>query len=148
MSWRDEGDEALPPPRPSEPTNLRTDILDELADHLALATEREGEREQGERSKETIWARVLKQFGDPNAIARRLWWDAMRETVMREWIQTSAIVVGAVAVLLFAALGFRQMQATNLAVLKALERQSFRRWISRFAAAQPTALQRTTSRFP
>jgi hypothetical protein len=124
MSWRDEGDQALPPPRPSEPKNLRADILDELADHLVLATKREGECEQGEPSNETIWARVLKQFGDPDAIARRLWWDAMRETVMREWVQTLAIIAGPVAVLLFVALGFRQMQATNLALLEALERQS------------------------
>jgi hypothetical protein len=122
MSWRGQAEGAMPPQRSSEPTNLREDIVDELADHLALAAERE--RDASGFSKETVWARVLKRFGGPSAIARRLWWDAMGETVMREWTQTSAIVVGVVAVLLFVALGFKQMQATNLAVLEALQRQS------------------------
>ena len=121
MSWRDGAERILPPPRSSEPKKLRTDILDELADHLALAAERERDREND--GEDAIWKRVFDKFGDPDTLALRLWWDAMWEIVMRERIQTTAIVLAALAIVVFVGFGFKQLQAANQAVLQALQQQ-------------------------
>ncbi len=56
----------LPPPRDDEPANLRHDILDELADHLACAYNRDLLR--GANPDEAR-QRVLNTFGDPAAVA-------------------------------------------------------------------------------
>jgi hypothetical protein len=118
MPWREDAEQALPPQRPKEPFTLRRDILDELEDHLALATEREQKR--SDDGEDAVRGRVLKRFGDPGAVARQLWWDAMKETVMREWIQTAVVVVMAVAVISFTGMAFKQMQAGNEAIITAL----------------------------
>lgn len=123
----------LPAPREDEPSTLRQDIADELADHLACAVRREqlrdgsagnvdlgarphpsplpeGEGESGGEPRrlgsDDWWAqptlrRVLERFGDPRAVARKLWWDAMREKIMGQRILT---VMAAVAVLACCAL--------------------------------------------
>lgn len=122
MSWRDEAERALPPPRRHEPADLRADILDELADHLALAAERERGR-NGNAGEDAIWARVLEQFGNPQTLAQRLWWDAMKETVMREWIQTTVVVLACVAVVLFLGIMFRQMQTMNQTLISVIQQQ-------------------------
>lgn len=122
MSWRDAAERALPPPRRSEPANLRADILDELADHLALAAERERER-NGNAGEDAVWARVLERFGNPQTLARRLWWDAMKETVMRGWIQTAVVVVACLAVVVFLGFMFRQMQTMNQTLISAMQQQ-------------------------
>ena len=125
MPWDKDPDRAFPSRHPREPGGLRQDILDEIADHLASAAEREAER--GDDDDETVWRRVLERFGNPDAIARRLWWDQMRETVMREWIQTGVMVVvgvAAVAGVVFMGLMLRQFGATNEAVLQALSSQN------------------------
>src|SRR3954470_19762639 len=102
----------LPAPREDEPSTLRRDIADELADHLGCAVRREQLREvevgwavptkaAGENDALTSddwWAqptlqRVLERFGDPRAVARKLWWDAMRERIMRERILTGLTLV-------------------------------------------------------
>ncbi len=97
MPWDKDPDKAFPAPHPREPGGLRQDILDEIADHLACAAdvEREGDESGNE---ETAWRRALERFGDPDAMARRLWWDQMKETIMREWIQTGVMIVAAAAV--------------------------------------------------
>lgn len=71
----------LPPPRDDEPPSLRQDILDELADHLACAYRRELLRGADPNAAH---ARVLEQFGDPAAVARRLWFDAMKGKIMAQ----------------------------------------------------------------
>ena len=76
MGWYDEAEQGLPPQRHREPTALRQEILDELTDHLTLAAERESE--SGVEDERQIRTRVLKKFGNPAAIARTLWWDAMK----------------------------------------------------------------------
>jgi hypothetical protein len=61
---------------------LRQDIIDELGDHLACALRRELLKErvgEGEARK-----RVLSRFGDPAALVRRLWRDAIWEQVMSQ----------------------------------------------------------------
>ena len=69
---------SLPPPRDDEPASLRSDILDELADHLSLAGRRETLR-QPDASDAEIRQAVLESFGDPTQITRRLYLDAMKE---------------------------------------------------------------------
>ncbi|MBX3177066.1 MAG: hypothetical protein KF886_06895 [Candidatus Hydrogenedentes bacterium] len=125
MNWNKDPDKAFPARHPREPGGLRQDILDEIADHLACAAERELER--GNDDEESVRRRVLEQFGDPDAIARKLWWDHMREIIMREWIQTGVMVVLAVAGIAgvaFMGLMLRQFGATNEAVLVALSQQN------------------------
>ncbi len=98
MTWNKDPDKSFPARHPREPGGLRQDILDEIADHLACAAEREEERQENE-DEEAVWDRVLERFGNPEAIARKLWWDQMWEAVMREWIQTGVMVVVTIAVL-------------------------------------------------
>lgn len=118
MSWRDEAEQGLPSPRRNEPGHLRQDILDELADHLAFAAERE--RDRGAKTDAEIRQRVLEHFGNPMTIARKLWFDAMKETIMRDWIQTIVIGIMCVAVVGFMTLVYKQMQTTSNAMLSAL----------------------------
>jgi hypothetical protein len=73
----------LPAPRDDEPESLRRDIVDELSDHLHCALHRElhvpaqtasGGREAAESDPATAaHRRVLSRFGNPAALARRLW---------------------------------------------------------------------------
>src|SRR5262245_50667072 len=120
----------LPAPRDDEPSSLRDDIVDELADHLACAVRREelkpssepwgsaprndmqdGMRVAGvERSappesadggaephRSPVYERVLAKFGDPRAVARRLWWDHMQERIMAQRLTAMMAVIGAAA---------------------------------------------------
>jgi hypothetical protein len=73
----------LPAPRDDEPAGLRQDILDELADHLACSYNRELLRGA---SPSEAWRSVIERFGDPAAVARRLWLDAMRGKLMAQRI--------------------------------------------------------------
>jgi len=123
MLWDKDSEAAFPAKHPREPQGLRQDILDEIADHLACATEREHEQDET-GDEETVWRRVLDKFGDPDSVARRLWWDQMRETVMREWIQTGVMIVVGLAVVVFMAVVVRQMSRSNETVLEALRANS------------------------
>jgi hypothetical protein len=89
-----------PAPQPDEPESLRQDILDELNDHLQSAYDHELIKTG---DNQTAAARVLDRFGDPSAIARQLWWDAMKGPAMRQML---LVVVSAVSTTLsVAALG-------------------------------------------
>ena len=139
MKWDKDAERAFPARHPREPGGLRQEILDEIADHLACAAERERELQE-EENEEAVWERVLERFGDPDAIARTLWWDQMRETVMREWIQTGVMIVVTIAVLaglammtrLVAGVGaandamrdaMKQVAASNESIAKAMAEQ-------------------------
>jgi hypothetical protein len=84
----------MPRYREDEPAGLRQDIIDELKDHLAAGLQRELLR-GGDPA--TAHARALEQFGDPAAVARQLWLDAMRGRIMaqRVLIGTCALVAAA-----------------------------------------------------
>ena len=86
----------LPAPRDDEPQALRSDIVDELTDHLNCAYQREVHSKEV-ADRRAIEQRVLARFGNPARIARRLWWDAMQEKIMSQRIMTAALVVLAVA---------------------------------------------------
>lgn len=92
----------LPAPSDDEPPSLRSDIADELADHLQCALRRELVKDGDVPAAES---RALKRFGDPQRIARQLWWQAMWSHIMRQrlvtglqWLLTSAAVILAGAV--------------------------------------------------
>lgn len=102
----------LPPPHDEEPAQLRSDILDELQDHLACAVDRERRRlELSEQPTDavTIWQAVIERFGDPSALARRLWFDAMKGRLM-----TQRVLLGAVAVAVVALIGWMTLLSRSL----------------------------------
>ena len=90
----------LPPPHDEEPPQLRSDILDELKDHLNCATDRERRRLQvnGQPADSvTVWQSVIDRFGDPASVARRLWFDAMKGRLMTQRVMLGAVAVGLIA---------------------------------------------------
>jgi len=88
----------LPPPRDDEPVSLRQDILNELADHLACALDREHQRQSAVPSASDSPAeRVLERFGNPAQIAARLWWDAMWGKIVTQRIVIALSCLVAVA---------------------------------------------------
>ncbi len=102
----------LPPPHDEEPAQLRSDILDELRDHLNCATERERRRlKMNGQSADavTVWQSVIERFGDPSALARQLWFDAMKGRLM-----TQRVMLGAVAVGLIALVGWMTLLSRSL----------------------------------
>jgi hypothetical protein len=90
MDVRDTLSALLPPPRDDEPAGLRQDILDELGDHLACAYNRELLR--GVDSS-VARQRVIERFGDPAAVARRLWLDAMKGKIMAQRVVIATCLV-------------------------------------------------------
>jgi hypothetical protein len=93
----------LPPPRADEPANLRREIIDELSDHLTCARKRE-QLAGGPQTEEAIQHRVLNRFGDPAAVARKLWLDWMWEKIMTQRILVGMCVL--LALVTCAALAF------------------------------------------
>ncbi len=83
MDYHDTLSVLLPAPRDDEPAGLRQDIIDELADHLTCAYHRELLRGT---DRTAARARTLQRFGDPAAVARRLWLDAMKGKIMAQRI--------------------------------------------------------------
>jgi hypothetical protein len=112
----------LPAPRDDEPQGLRQDIIDELADHLACSAQRELLRGA---DPATARARVLERFGDPAALARRLWLDAMRGKVMAQrmvigtCVFVTAVSLGLVGLLYQMAIDARRMAALQAAKAQA-----------------------------
>lgn len=91
MLSRDDFAAELPPPRDDEPATLRQDIVDELEDHLQCGLRRELLTNPTDHG--TAYQRVLNRFGNPAAIARQLWFDALKENVMSQRITTVAIIL-------------------------------------------------------
>jgi hypothetical protein len=96
MDYHDTLSAGLPPPRDDDPPGVRQDIVDELADHLACAYNRE--RLRGSDAIEAQ-KRVIQRFGDPAAVARRLWLDAIGGKIM-----TQRVLVATCLVVTFASL--------------------------------------------
>jgi hypothetical protein len=90
MDFRDSVSMMMPPHRDDEPASLRQDIIDELGDHLARAYNREL---LGGVDPTAARQRVLDRFGDPAAMARRLWFDAMKGKIMTQRILIATCLV-------------------------------------------------------
>jgi len=86
----------LPPPRDDEPETLRQDILDELSDHLACSTRKELLAGADADSARRL---ALERFGNPAAIAARLWLDAMKGKIMSQRILVTACLILSVSCL-------------------------------------------------
>jgi hypothetical protein len=119
MSWRDAISEGFPSPDEREPANLRGDIIDELADHLACAMNRELRRTDNTAAAERA---VLERFGNPKAIVRQLWWAAMKERIMKDRAFTVVFVLASLALIAaFVVPWATQQQKVNEAVLEQLQ---------------------------
>jgi hypothetical protein len=105
MDFRDSVSVDLPAPRDDEPAGLRQDILDELADHLACSYNRELLRgaDPGEARR-----RAIERFGNPAAVARRLWLDAMKGKIMVQRVVIATCLVVTLASLSVAGVMWRQ----------------------------------------
>ncbi len=112
MSWR-EGIEAglPPPPLDGESADLRQDIIDELADHLACAMQRERKCTDDEAAARKA---VIERFGNPGRIAYRLWFDAMKETIMSQRISLVTNIVVATACIAIALVAFNSLKQNTV----------------------------------
>ena len=123
MDWPELSENAFPAPRDDEPDSLRRDIADELADHLTCSL-RQQLRQTGDDDEHEAQRAVLDRFGDPERIARKLWFDWMKEKIMtgRLTLVTGAILaIACSAAVVILWMLFRQTQKVNLAILSKLE---------------------------
>ena len=122
MLWdKNEIAESLPPVHRVEPPSLRAEILDELADHLACAMQRELRRTPDVKAARKA---VIARFGNPASVARALWFQAMKEAIMKDRIMLMAVGVLTLAVVVLAAFSWvslRENQKTNRSLLAALK---------------------------
>lgn len=126
MGWRSELREQIqqgfPAPRRREPGGLRRDIEDELADHLACAVQRELVTTDDEAKARRA---ALERFGDPKKLARKLWFDAMKEQIMKDrvmMVSLAVLALAAVAATVFVWKSMEQNRLTNQAMIAALEK--------------------------
>lgn len=116
MSWREGIQAGLPPPLEGESADLRQDIIDELADHLACAMQRERKCTDDDAAAQRA---VIERFGNPGRIAYRLWFDAMKETIMSQRISLVTNIVVAMACIAIALVAFNSLKQ-NTALTNAL----------------------------
>ena len=111
MDFRHALSAGLPPPRDDDPPGLRQNIGDELADHLACSAQRELLRGLDPAAAR---AEVLKRFGDPAGIARRLWLDAMKGKIMAQRaVLATCLLVTAVSLAVAGMFWTQSTQATR-----------------------------------
>ncbi|RLS57772.1 MAG: hypothetical protein DWH91_03725 [Planctomycetota bacterium] len=126
----------MPPPHDREPSHLRSDILDELQDHLNCAAEREQRRlEINGKSLpvEQICEAVVERFGDPASLARQLWWDAMRGRIMVQRTVLIAVTVGLLLVI-----GWMSLLARTLRSVIDENRQATAAILNRISQERPS----------
>ena len=130
----------LPPARDDEPASLRDDIADELADHLHCAMQRELLGGASTKSDD-VRHRVLDRFGNPAAVARRLWWDAMKEKIMAQRITAIMVSLATAACIVGCVLVWRTLVDTREAQAALLEsqREAFAALATEFKAAMESA---------
>lgn len=117
---------SLPPPRDDEPASLRQDIIDEIRDHIQCGVRRELLVGGGDDVQ--AYERVLKKFGDPHLLARRLWFQAMWSKIMTQRLAIGSLVCSMVvsitmAVMMAVLIGRmdqqqRDQQAFNVALIE------------------------------
>ena len=124
----------LPAPRDDEPSTLRQDILDELADHLHCAVQHEFLASGKATTRDQAEQSAVERFGNPAAVAARLWWDAMKEKIMAQRITAIMVSVAAAACVLSCILVWRALADSRDAQMAMLEsqRDAFGTMISQF----------------
>ena len=123
MNYPDLIDEGFPSPDEREPAELRGDIADELSDHLTCIFDEE--RSQKEIDESAAHSRALERFGNPKRLAYRLWWEAMKEKIMKDRIILIAMILMAIGTIAVAGLtwvSFQKSQEVNRAMVQALEK--------------------------
>ncbi|MEM6259843.1 MAG: hypothetical protein AAGI37_16330 [Planctomycetota bacterium] len=79
---------------PSDHASLRRDIADELTDHLVLSAKAE---QLSGANEPTSQQAALDHFGNPDMLAKRLYFDAIKGRIIRQNIRSGALVVLTVA---------------------------------------------------
>jgi len=133
MEFREALSAVLPPRRSDEPAGLRQDILDELADHLTSSYHRELLR--GSNSTDAR-ARALERFGDPAAVARRLWLDAMKGRIMAKRVLIATCVMVTCASLSLAGVFWLRSNRAAQELARALAMAEDHRRLAEQAAAE------------
>jgi hypothetical protein len=110
MDWRERVAEGLPAPRNDEPASLRQDILDGLADHLDCALKRELTKNI---TPDEAVENVKRRFGNPRDLARRLWLDAMKDTIMSKRLTLVAMGLMFVMCLLLGWMAWTSQRASQ-----------------------------------
>ena len=104
----------LPPRREDEPATLRQDIVDEILDHLKCGMRRELLLHGGDEV--SAYEFVLRKFGDPREIARKLWFQAMWSQIMSQrLVFGSALFSMAACTALVGMMGWMMQQQTQQA---------------------------------
>lgn len=120
MSWRDDITAGLPAPQDDDPQSLRQDIADELSDHLQCATNRELLRSPNESSESDVRMLVLSRFGQPpDQLARRLWFDALQETLMSKRLTLAFVIVLTAVSVTACAMTWSRSEAMRMMALEA-----------------------------
>jgi hypothetical protein len=128
----------LPPPHDEEPASLRSDIVDELRDHLVCASDRERRRLEVSghvADTQRVTQAVVERFGDPASVARQLWFDAMKGRIMvqRVFLGLLAALVALVGV------GIWRM-TTTLGAIVDQNQKATAAILERMGKEQPTAV--------
>ena len=113
MAWPESIAESFPEPHDDEPASLRQDIADELADHLQTSLARQI---VGTLDEATARERVVERFGDARGLARSLWFDAMREKIMRQRIIQIAAGLSLVLCVVLGFLLWRTLERSQAAM--------------------------------
>jgi hypothetical protein len=139
MNWLTDLAEEMPAPRDDEPSSLRQDIADELADHLHSSFVRELHRTPEEASAKQ---HVLDRFGDPRRVARKLWFDAMKEKMMSQRVSltlSSLMTVACLGALGLMTVMLRDSREVNAAILERLQALAIPQPVPAPAPVQPSA---------
>lgn len=106
--------EGVPPDdsAPNEPAEaiLRRDIADELTDHLELSARA---KQLGGADPQDAQQDALDALGNPNALARRLYFDAMKGKTMRQNIHTAALLFLTTSVIVLGVMAWWSMRASQ-----------------------------------
>ncbi|HEY2253634.1 MAG TPA: hypothetical protein VGH74_21315 [Planctomycetaceae bacterium] len=120
MNWPPDIADELPTPRDDEPSSLRQDIADELADHLQSSFVGELHRTPEETKARQ---HVLERFGDPRRVAQQLWFDAMKEKIMSQRVNlviSSLMTAACLGALGLMTVMLRDSREVNAAILERL----------------------------
>jgi hypothetical protein len=121
MDWHSDIAAGLPERRDDEPRGLREAIVAEIVDHLQCSMRRELLAGRDALEART---RVLAAFGDPVAVACRMWYEAMKERIIMQRLTLAAMVLMTVACTAMSYLvwqGQQDAREFNAALVRKLE---------------------------